>query len=312
MPYPIEKKLVIAIASSALFNLEDSDRVFREQGIEAYKTYQLNNLDNTLEKGVAFPFIRRLLNLNKIFPDIEPVEVILLSKNNLETGLRVFRSIEKYGLQISRAGFLSGKSPFEYISAFNASLFLSANHEDVRLAIENGFPAGMVINSHIEDDENDNELRIGFDFDGVLVDDQAEKVYQENHDLAAFEKLETGFQNIPHNPGPLKNLFSQLSYYQKIEVELASKNPDYKRLIRTAIITARNAPSHERVVTTLRYWGVNADEIFFLGGIEKKRVLEILKPHLFFDDQLSHLESAAGTIPSVHIPFGIVNNSVQK
>jgi len=180
MPYPIEKKLVIAIASSALFNLEDSDRVFREQGIEAYKTYQLNNLDNTLEKGVAFPFIRRLLNLNKIFPDIEPVEVILLSKNNLETGLRVFRSIEKYGLQISRAGFLSGKSPFEYISAFNASLFLSANHEDVRLAIENGFPAGMVINSHIEDDENDNELRIGFDFDGVLVDDQAEKVYQEN------------------------------------------------------------------------------------------------------------------------------------
>lgn len=180
MAYPIHRKLVIAVASSALFDLKDSHSVFVERGEDAYRKFQRENKSQTLPKGVAFPFIRRFLNINKSYPDRMPVEVVLLSRNDPDTGQRVFNSIQSYGLDISRAGFLSGKSPYKYIPAFNVSLFLSANEDDVRKAIEAGFPAGTVIPSVVNDDENDRELRVAFDFDGVIADDEAESVFQKN------------------------------------------------------------------------------------------------------------------------------------
>lgn len=306
MAYPIDRKLVIAIASSALFDLSESDKVYKEKGISEYRKFQESNIDNTLKKGVAFPFIRRFLNLNKAFPDKEPVEVVLLSRNSPETGMRVFRSIKKHGLNISRAGFFSGTSPYEYIPAFNASLFLSANTEDVDKAIGAGYPAGKVIETRITDDENDKELRLAFDFDGVIIDDAAEIVYKATGNLEKYQDSELQSSLIPHNPGPLKDLFQKISYFQKLETKKAEENPEYDRILKISIVTARNAPAHERMINTLKDWGVDVDEAFFLGGIEKKRILEVMKPHMYFDDQTIHLEHI-DNIPLVHIPFGIAN-----
>lgn len=308
MPYPIERKLVIAVSSSALFDLSESDRVFREQGPKAYKEYQQENLDIVLEKGVAFPFVRRFLNINERFKKERPVEVVLLSRNSAITGKRVFRSILHHGLDISRAAFMEGKSPYAYIPAFNASLFLSANESDVLKAIDYGYPAGTVLPTKVVDDIDDDELRIAFDFDGVIADDESEAVYQ-NKDLEGFYEHEMEKSHIPHNPGPLADLFKKLSFMQKLEDRAQEEDRDYKRIIRTAIITARNSPAHERVITTLEEWGVNANETFFLGGMKKDRILTVLKPHIFFDDQKSHLESEGGDIPMVHIPFGVANKA---
>ena len=308
MPYPIEDKLVIAVASSALFDLSDSDHVFRTQGEKAYRKYQESHLDAPLEKGVAFPFVRRFLAINDRFPDKSPVEVVLLSRNSAITGKRVFRSIAHHGLDISRAAFLEGKSPYPYIPAFNASLFLSANETDVLQAIDYGHPAGTVLPSHVVDDKDDAELRIAFDFDGVIADDASEKVYKAGS-LEEFQEHETSRSHIPHSPGPLADLFRKLSHLQKLEDHALEADPNYRRALRTGIVTARNAPSHERVITTLEHWGVDANEVFFLGGMKKDRILNVLRPHMFFDDQRSHLESEAGSVPMVHIPFGVANVS---
>lgn len=306
MPYPIEDKLVIAVASSALFDLSESDHVFRTQGEKAYRKHQEAHLDAPLEKGVAFPFVRRFLAINQRFPDKSPVEVVLLSRNSAITGKRVFRSINYHGLDITRAAFLEGKSPYPYIPAFNASLFLSKNESDVLQAIDYGHPAGTVLPSHVVDDEGDTELRIAFDFDGVISDDASEKVFKAGS-LEEFQEHETSRSHIPHSPGPLADLFRKLSHFQKLEDKAVDEDPGYKRVLRTGIVTARNAPSHERVITTLEHWGVDANEVFFLGGMKKDRILSVLKPHMFFDDQRSHLESEAGNVPMVHIPFGVAN-----
>lgn len=310
MVYPIEKKLVVAVSSSALFDLSESHAVFTEKGPKAYKEFQESNLDKTLAKGVAFPFIRRFLNINKKFSKQSPVEVVLLSRNSAATGKRVFRSIAHYELDITRAAFMEGNSPYEYIPAFNASLFLSANEDDVKMAINNNYPAGTVLPNKIDDDESEDELRIAFDFDGVIADDESEEIYKKG-DLSRFHSHEVNNAHLPHKPGPLADLFQKLSFIQTLEDDEQEKDREYKRIIRTAIITARNAPAHERVITTLEHWGVSANETFFLGGMKKDRILSRLKPHIFFDDQRSHLESEAGNIPMVHIPFGIANTTVK-
>lgn len=306
MPYPIDRKLVIAVSSSALFDLSESHAVYLDKGPKEYKKFQEDNIDKILSKGVAFPFIKRFLNLNNRFEKQQPVEVVLLSRNSAATGKRVFRSIKNYGLNISRAAFMEGRSPYEYIPAFNASLFLTANGEDVANAVKWGYPAGMVLPSKVVDDDNDEELRIAFDFDGVIADDESEAVFK-GGDLGKFHAYEEQNSNIPHKPGPLADLFKKLSFLQKLEERERERDINYKPIIRTAIVTARNAPAHERVITTLEDWGVSANESFFLGGMVKNRILSRLRPHMFFDDQISHLESEAGDIPMVHIPFGIAN-----
>lgn len=308
MPFPIEDKLVIGVASSALFDLSESHQVYLDQGQEEYRRYQERQRDVILERGVAFTFIRRFLSINRCFPRQTPVEVVLFSRNSPETGLRVMRSIAHYGLDISRAVFMNGKSPYAYLPAFNTSLFLSANEEDVKSAIDVGYPAGLVLPSRIADDQDDIELRVAFDFDGVLADDESETVFKRNNDLDEFHAHETLHVARPHQPGPLAEMFRKLAMLQQLEQTAERDDPDYRRIVRIAIITARNAPSHERVVTTLGSWGVSADETFFLGGMDKGRVLSVFKPHIFFDDQLTHLKSGpGGTIPMVHVPFGIAN-----
>lgn len=304
MAYPIEKKLVIAVASSALFDLTESDSIFRAQGLKAYKEYQNKNVNKPFDKGVAYPFIKRLLSLNTHFPDEKPVEVVLMSKNSPETGLRAFNSIAHYGLDITRAGFTSGQPHFKYLPSFNTSLFLSANKNDVEDAIAHKLAAGMVLNTTVIDE--DNELRIAFDFDGVLADDESEKIYQ-NSGLSTYQQYESERSSIPLNAGPVVDLLKKISFYQKLEARKAEQDSTYKPMLKTAIVTARNAPVHTRMINTLNSWGIDINEAFFLGGIDKSRVLNVMRPHIYFDDQMGHLDHL-DKIPAVHIPFGVVNN----
>ncbi len=307
MPFQIEQKLVIGVASSALFDLSASHQVYLDSGPEEYRKYQEQHIDQILGRGVAFPFIRRFLNINRHFPKQAPVEVVLFSRNSPETGLRVMRSIAHYGLDITRAGFMSGQSPYAYLPAFNVSLFLSANEEDVRNAIAAGHPAGLVLPSQIADDEADEELRVAFDFDGVIADDESEAVFKRDG-IDEFHAHEMLHAARPHQPGPLADLFRQLALMQRLQERAQKRDPSYKKVVRIAIITARSAPAHERVVTTLKSWGVSADETFFLGGMNKARVLSVFRPHIFFDDQLSHLKSPLDvSVPMVHVPFGVAN-----
>ena len=305
MPFPIEEKLVVAVASSALFQLDEADAVFRTEGVRAYRAYQRKHERDVLSPGIAFPFVRRLLELNRVFPDNEPVEVVLLSRNDNDTGMRVFNSIEHYGLGIIRAAFTRGNSPFRYIPAYNVSLFLSANSSDVAEALANGYPAGVVLPSAADDDAADDELRVAFDFDGVIADDSAEKVYKEEG-IAAFHAREAADGDRAIAPGPLTDLFRKLGNLRALEDAREEADPHYRRFLKTAIVTARSAPAHRRVITTLRSWNITVDETHFLGGMDKGRILRILKPHIFFDDQQHpHLDAAKDFTPSVHIPFGI-------
>mgnify|MGYP003091156307 FL=1 len=305
MPYPIEKKLVIAVSSSALFDMQESDAIFRQDGEKAYREYQRKNIDSPLRTGVAFSFVKRLLSLNASFQEEQPIEVILFSKNSPETGLRAFRSIQHYKLNISRACFSSGNSNYQYLPAFNSTLFLTTNIEDAKEALSNGITAGVVGKQDIHD-SNEEGLCLAFDFDGVIADDSSEKVYKEQG-LEAYQAFEQEDGTHPLKSGPIAELLKRISSFQKLERAKAQKNPSYKRLLKTAIVTARNAPAHERVVFTLINMGIEVDEVFFMGGVEKARLLNILKPHIFFDDQTSHLENIKDTA-GVHIPFGVANS----
>ena len=307
MAFPIEKKLVVSISSSAVFEMSAADDVFKHEGDDAYRKYQLKNLHVPFEKGVAFQFIRRLLNLNKKFPEQSPVEVVVLSRNDPDTGRRFFESCKHYGLDISRGAFLCGKDPYPYIGSFNSSLFLSANEDDVRGALKEGMPAGLVLPTKAKDEPATEELRIAFDFDGVLANDEAEKTYQQGG-LESFHNTETKLADTPLPAGPIQGLARKLAFWQRFEAKQQLKDPSYQPLLRVAIVTARSAPAHSRFVKTLEKWGLSATETFFMGGIEKGRVLRIFKPHLFLDDQLNHLTDIAEEIPCVHIPFGSINN----
>lgn len=308
MPYELKDRLVVGVASSAMFDLTESDKVFRTDGEEKYRKYQEDNKSVPLAPGMAFSFIKRLLSLNDLSADgTSPlIEVVLLSRNDPDTGLRVMNSIQYHGLSITRAIFQQGLSPYAYIDALSISLFLSSNKSDVLEAIAKDFPAGYVMDSKKIDDPNDDTLRIAFDFDGVLADDASETVMQQGN-LEQFHDHETANVIEPHGGGPLKNFLVRVSKIQRAEEERRKTDPKYKNRLRVSIVTARNAPSHERAINTLKSWGVMANDAFFLGGVEKKLVLDVLQPHIFFDDQSTHLATASEVAPSVHIPFGIIN-----
>lgn len=307
MAFDLSSRLVIGLASSALFDLTASDQVFRQAGEQVYRDYQRDKQDQPLARGVAFPFIRRLLSLNQLNPENPPVEVILLSRNDPDTGLRVMNSIEHYELPITRAVFMQGKSPHVYIPAFDIELFLSANANDVKRAVAAGYPAGQILKGEIEDDSNDSQLRIAFDFDGVLADDEAETIYKTTQSLGDFHQYETSREDIPHTAGPLKPFLKRIADIQAMEALKKLQDPSYEPILRVSIVTARNAPAHKRVINTMRHWGIDVNEAFFMGGVEKAKVLDIMRPHIFFDDQKLHLEPASTRLPSVHIPFGIAN-----
>jgi len=309
LAYSLESRLVIGVSSSAVFDLSESDEVFRNDGEEAYRKYQEKNLNVPLSKGSAFDFIRRMLDLNQIGENSEAdplVEVVLLSRNDPDTGLRVMKSIQHHDLSISRAIFMQGHAPYEYIDALNISLFLSGSKDDIMSAIDSGFPAGHILQFNNKKEDQSEGLRIAFDFDGVLADDTSESV-MEGKGLEKFHDHETQRVMEPHKAGPLHKFLLGISRIQKLEEEKKKKSESYKNKIRISIVTARNAPSHERAIRTLKSWDVMINDAFFLGGIEKANVLKILSPHIFFDDQEGHLSAAREVVPSVHIPFGVKN-----
>lgn len=294
-------KLIVAISSRALFDLDDSHKIFTEQGIEAYCQFQIENENVPLEPGVAFPLVKKLLTLNNALHDKGSVEVILLSRNSADTGLRIFNSIEHHSLPITRAAFTGGHNPFGYVAALGAHLFLSADSDDVRNALEAGIAAATLLPSAKSDAQKPDheQLRIAFDGDAVLFSDEAEQVYRSSG-LAAFEKTEKASAHQPLSGGPFKAFLSILHQFQVIL-------PAESSLIRTALITARGAPAHERVIRTLRAWGVRIDEALFLAGMEKGRFLNAFGADIFFDDQKVHCDSASQHVPTGHVPHGIAN-----
>lgn len=282
--------------------------MFQCEGEEAYRRFQDEHLDEPLAPGVAFAFVKRLLSLNDLGDPNDPlVEVIVMSRNDPFTGLRVMRSAEHHDLAITRAIFTQGRSPCRFMNALKMSLFLSANEDDVREAVKQDLPAGRVLDSSaVTEDENPEDLRIAFDFDGVLADDRSERVMQASG-LEAFHHHEVTNAVTPHNPGPLRDFLAKINIIQRLEEERRRSDPDYKIRVHVSIVTARNAPSHERAVHSLKKWGVTVNDAFFLGGIDKRSILRVLRPHIFFDDQVTHLTAASSVVPSVHIPYGVTN-----
>lgn len=300
MPTTLEGRLVIAISSRALFDLDESNKVFEIEGVAKYSEYQVAHENEALGLGVAYPLVRRLLDLRYPHSDANVAEVILVSRNDANTGLRVFNSIEKHKLPITRAVFTCGRPVYPYLSALNADLFLSANAEDVRLALDNGHAAATILTGLNLAEDTGDELRVAFDGDAVLFSDEAERVYAEKG-LVEYQQTETEKSAIPLNPGPFKAFLEALNRVQRAYADTRDKP------IRTALVTARNAPSHKRAILTLRSWGITIDEVFFLGGLDKTPILQAFRPHVFFDDQKTHCDRAAGVVPTGHVPTGIRN-----
>jgi 5'-nucleotidase len=299
MPASFDGKLVAAISSRALFDLEESNRVFEDQGVEAYYEYQLAHENEILAPGIAFLLVRKLLALNALPPARPRVEVILLSRNTADTGLRIMNAIEHYGLSISRAAFTGGESTYPYVPAFDAHLFLSANPEDVRKALDAGHAAATILPSMGQTPVTTEGLRIAFDGDAVLFSDEAERVYKRDG-LDAFTLAEVTAAREPLSGGPFKNFLAALHRIQ-------SEFPAELLPLRTALVTARSAPAHERVVRTLRAWGIRIDEALFLGGLDKGPFLKAFGADIFFDDQRGHCESARQHVATGHVPFGVAN-----
>lgn len=288
------EKLIIAISSRALFDLDKSHDIYEKQGVEGYARYQIAHENDPLDVGVAFPLVKKLLALNQKSDKAPPlVEVILLSRNSADTGLRVFNSISKHNLNIKCAAFTGGQSPYRYVSAFRAHLFLSANTEDVRSAIAAGCAAATILNSK-NLSQTSKELRIAFDGDAVLFSDESQKIY-DMHGLEAFENNEKQAATKPLPGGPFKSFLASLHQLQK-------QFPPQNCPIRTALITARSAPAHERVIHTLRAWNIRIDEALFLGGRSKAAFLNAFAPDFFFDDQKANCEAAREHVPTGHVP----------
>ncbi len=299
MPKGFGNKLVVAISSRALFNLDESHLVYENDGLAEYSQYQIDREDVILEPGDAFHMVERLLNINTLLDGEPRVEVILLSRNSADTGLRIFNSINHYGLNITRAAFTGGESPYRYITPFNAHLFLSLDSEDVSRALDHGVAAATLMASTKEKKQKE-ELRFAFDGDAVIFSDEAEQVFKKDG-LAAFTESESASAKTPLSGGPFKSFLSAL---QSLQSEFSEGDCP----IRTALVTARSAPAHERVIRTLRAWGIRIDESLFLGGLSKGEFLRAYGADVFFDDQHYHLESAKDHVVAAgHVPHGVAN-----
>jgi 5'-nucleotidase len=299
MPYSVEGKLVVAISSRALFDFEDENRIFDRDGEAAYIALQFARLDVPAREGVAFPLVKKLLAFNT--PRAQRVEVVILSKNDPVSGLRVFRTAAKAGLHLERGVFTRGRSPYKYLDSLKANLFLSASEADVMSALDARCPAARVYPESAQAaSRHADELRIAFDGDAVLFSDEAERVYQRDG-LEAFTRHETAHALQPLPPGPFKPLLEALHRLQ------AASGTDVPVKVRTALVTARSAPAHERAVRTLIEWNIAVDEAMFLGGLDKGAFLKAFEPDFYFDDQRGHIESARLHVAAGHVPFGVAN-----
>ncbi len=298
MAYDLSNCLVVGISSRALFDLERENQIFERDGVEAYCAYQREHEKEILPPGSGFQLIKALLNINTFFPESRRVEIIIMSHNSPDTSLRIFHSISHYGLDISRAALTSGAHLAPYLEAFKTDLFLSADEQDVQQAIDSNIAAGLICthsNYSVDLTQDISQIRIAFDGDAVLFSDDSEKIYQ-SQGLEAFAAHEAKNAQSPLPEGPFAKLLKTLSMLQQ-------SFPKDSVPIRTALVTARNAPAHERVIRTFRSWDVRVDEAFFLGGVEKSAVLKAFGAHIFFDDQPTHIDRASQVVPSARVPY---------
>ncbi|GAA4407124.1 5'-nucleotidase [Quisquiliibacterium transsilvanicum] len=302
MPATLEGKLVVAISSRAVFDFEEENRVFERDDDASYMALQRQRLDLPAPPGVACALVRKLLAFDAPqVPERERlVEVVVVSRNDPVSGLRVFRSARQAGLRLERGVFTRGRNPWPYLAPLKANLFLSANGDDVRAALEAGIPAARVYSESVKASESHpEEIRIAFDGDAVLFSDESERVFQSGG-LDAFQRHEDEHAALPLPSGPFKPLLEALHRLQR-------EGGSGGMRIRTALVTARSAPAHERAIRTLMGWGVEVDEAMFLGGLEKGPFLSAFEPDFFFDDQTGHCESAARVAPAGHVVAGIAN-----
>lgn len=297
MPFSLDNLLVIGISSRALFDLEAEETIFRNQGLATYRQHQIEHENEILKPGAGFALVRALLKLNALTQTRRFVEVVIMSRNSSETSMRIFNSIEHYGLDITRAVLSGGASLAPYLQAFNVSLFLSLHEDDVQAAVNGGVAAALLYQKPENAMEELDQIRIAFDGDAVLFSNEAERVYQQEG-IEAFESHERNNANKPLPEGPFARLLKALSYIQMHLRGQAGLPP-----IRTALVTARASPAHERAIRTLRAWDVVIDETFFMGGVAKSQVLAAFKPHMFFDDQISHCERASSLVPTGRVPW---------
>ncbi len=303
MAYTLDKTLVIGISATALFDLSEADKLYKDEflkhpdtAIEIYRAFMLKNEDITLQKGIGFPLVKALLNLNRYQNKNEPplVEVVIMSRNSPDTGVQVLNTIRKLGLNITRSAFTAGESSADYLEAFDVDLFLTTNESDAQKVIDRAVCASAVLNipPEYKCETDDEQVRIAFDGDAVLFDESSELVYKEKG-IEAFHKNETQEQDTPMKEGPFAAFLIKLAKLQERLPMKMEFSP-----VRIAIVTARNAPSDLRVIKTLRHWGVYVDEAFFLGGLEKSKILKSFKAHIFFDDQDVHLKNSSLVVPS--------------
>ena len=297
MAATLDDKLVVAISSRALFNLEEENQLFESGDPDGYMRLQYERLDVPAQPGIAYSLVQKLLRFND--DGVQRVEVVILSRNDPVSGMRIFRSSESAGIKLQRGVFTQGRAPFGYLRPLRAHLFLSVNAQDVREALHAGFPAARVLVESVKaSDAFPNEVRIAFDGDAVLFSDEAERVFQAEG-LDAFQAHESSKAELPLPEGPFKPLLSALHRLQH------AGNVDMR--IRTALVTARSAPAHERAIRTLMKWNIRVDEAMFLGGLPKGEFLREFEPDFFFDDQTGHVDAAARHVPSGHVSSGVSN-----
>ncbi|CAL60846.1 putative 5'-nucleotidase [Herminiimonas arsenicoxydans] len=306
MPVSLDRLLVVGISSRALFDLEVEEAIFRNEGLEAYRRHQLDHENEILKLGAGFALVRALLKLNALTPDQRLVEVVIMSRNSTETSMRIFNSIKHYDLDITRAVLSGGASLAPYLQAFNVSLFLSLHEDDVQAAVNSNVAAALLYQKPANALEELDQIRIAFDGDAVIFSDESELIYQ-TQGIEAFEKHEHENALKPLPEGPFARLLKALSFIQNsFRNAQGSATPP----IRTALVTARSSPAHERVIRTLRAWDVTIDETFFMGGVAKSDVLAAFKPHMFFDDQAGHCDRASPLVQTGRVPLrGEAGNS---
>ncbi len=294
MAFQVDDKLVIGVSSRALFDLQEENRIFEEHGLAVYEAYQREHENVLLKPGTAFPLVKALHNLN--LGDRQLTEIVIMSKNSTDTSMRIFNSIEHYGLDITRAALVGGGNITPYLSAFGTDLFLSANEADVQDALQSGIAAGLICphdKLKVDPEAAIHQIRIAFDGDAVIFSGESEEIFQKEG-LEAFAEHERQNAQNPLPEGPFAKLLKTISLVQ-------SQFDQKQSPIRTALVTARNAPAHERVIRTLRAWNVRVDETFFLGGMKKADILKAFGAHIFFDDQQKHLEDASEVVPAAKV-----------
>ena len=308
MPTDLSQCLVIGVSSRSLFDLEEENKIFQDQGIEAYRAFQQEKEDQALNPGTAFYLVKSLLELNNQASE-RIVEVIVMSRNSPETGVRMLNSIREYKLDISRVALSGGEPLSPYIEAFDIDLFLSKDDKDVQTVIDSkACAAALIYAPPTEFNEEGNTVKIAFDADAVVFSEDSEYRYK-TEGMSSFHKFEAENEDIPLKEGPFANLIKKLSKIQEHLPTTIELTP-----LRLAIVTARNAPSHMRVIKTLRDWGVYVDEAYFLGGLSKDKVLKAFGAHIFFDDQETHLESSSKVVPSGKVPYSTdsIMNKVEE